>query len=194
MDVVSRIGRASCLAFLSLIVLWPAQTTHAQEVAKILEWGEHANLTCRRGPARDSKIAYEIELEDILINGRSVLVGEPFVGDVRDLVFVVKNVSDHPLGFIQITVILPEVKRPPQVPFVRSPPSKGQPVPPGEKTELRVPPDKLYDWVKETVASQGMELSTIRRAAIDGFTVEKAGQPGNVCATARDPRNEPPPK
>ena len=194
MDVVSRIGRASRLAFLSLIVLWPGQTTHAQEAAKTLEWGEHANLTCRKGPGPDSKIAYAIELEDILINGRSVLVGEPFVGDVRDLVFVVKNISDRPLGFFQITVILPEVKRPPQVPFVRSAQSKGQPVPPGEKTELRVPPDKLYDWVKETVVSQGMELSRIKRAAIDGFIVEKVGQPVNACATARDPRNEPPPK
>jgi hypothetical protein len=194
MEVFSSSGRLSRLAFLSLIVWWPPQATQAQEAAKTLEWGEHANLTCRKGSAPDSKVTSEIELEDILINGRSVLVGEPFVGDVRDLVFVVKNISDHPVGFIQITVILPEVKRPPQVPYVRSAQSKGQPVPPGEKTELRVPHDKLYDWVKDTVVSQGLELSTIKRAAIDGFIVEKAGQPVNVCARARDARNELPPR
>lgn len=195
MTVFNRLGRVSSLAILTLIALWlPVQTTQAQEAAKTLEWGDHANFNCRKHRAPDSKISYEIELEDILINGRSVLVGEPFVGDVRDLVFVVKNISDRPFAFIQVTVILPEVKVPPQVPFVRSVESKAQPVKPGEKTELRVPSGKLYDWVQDAVTSQGMELSTIKRAAIDGFIVGQTGQASGVCASARDPRNQPPPQ
>ena len=192
MNVSSKLAQLSPLPFLSLIVLWPLQTTQAQAEPKTLEWGEHANYNCRKDRSPDSKITFELELDDILINGRSVLVGEPFVGDVRDLVFVVKNITDHPVGFIQITVILPEVERPPQVPFVRSAQSKAQPVPPGEKTELRVPEGKVYDWVKEAVASQGKELSAIKRAAIDGFVMPKTGQPVSVCATARDSRNVPP--
>jgi hypothetical protein len=195
MTVCNGLGRGLPFAFLSLIalsLLW--QTTQAQEAAKTLEWGEHANYNCRKSRALDSKISYDIEQDDILINGRSVLVGEPFVGDVRELVFVVKNVSDRPFAFIQVTVILPEVKIPPQVPFVRSVESKAQPVKPGEQAELRMPRGKIYDWVKDSVTSQGRELSTIKRAAIDGFIVGQIGQGTGVCAAARDPRNQPPPR
>jgi hypothetical protein len=194
MTVLNRLGPLSPLAFLFLMVLLLPEATHAQEVAKTLEWGEHANFNCRKSRAPDAKTRYEIELEDILNGGRSVLVGEPFVGDIRDLVFVVKNISDRPFEFIQITVILPEVKQPPQVPFIRSAEGKAPSVKPGEQAELRVPKGKLYDWVKDSVTSQGMELSTIKRAAIDGFIVGQTGQASGVCAAARDPRNQPPPR
>jgi hypothetical protein len=192
MTVFNKLGRALRLPFLSLItLLLLLQTTQAQEAAKTLEWGEHANWRCLKRGDPDSKIAYDLELEDIFIDGRSVLVGEPFVGDVRDLVFVVKNISDRPFAFIQITVILLEVKTALQMPFVRSAESKARPVAPGEQAELRMPKGKIYDWVKASVVSQGAELSTIRRAAIDDFSV---GQIARACATARDPRNQPPPR
>jgi len=176
--------------FVLLVILLSLIGTAAQESPKVLDWGDHANLQCR-SVAPGSKALYEIELEDILIDGRSVLVGEPFVGDVRDLVFRVKNISDTPQGFIQITVVLPEVKRPPEIPFIRaSTQGKRAPVAPGEEAELRVPIGKLYDWVKDTVAAQGIQLEAIKRVAIDSVIVEKSGQGVNVCIKSRDPRNE----
>ena len=172
-----------------LIILFSSLSIPAQEQPKILEWGDHANLRCRGVEA--SKANYAIELEDILIDGRSVLVGQPFVGDVRDLVFRVKNISDGPFGLIQITVVLPEVKRPPEIPFVgTSADSKAKPVAPGQETELRVPSGKLYDWVKDTVAAQGLQLPQIKTAAIDAVIVQTGGQGVSVCIKARDPRNE----
>lgn len=176
-----------------LIILFLSISIPAQEPPKTLEWGEHAILKC--GGVEASKAIYAIELEDILIDARPVLVGEPFVGDVRDLVFRVKNISDGPLGLIQITVVLPEVKRPPEIPFVRTlADSKAKPVAPGEETELRVPSGKLYDWVKETVATQGLQLPQIKKAAIDAVIVQRGGEGVSVCIKTRDPRNELRPK
>ena len=182
------------LALLLLVPLLPPMTTAAQESAKTLDWGDQAKITCGKRGTAEPKI-FEIELEDILIDGRSVLIGEPFVGDIRDLVFRVKNVSDRPIDFIQITIALPEVKRPPEIPFLRtSSETKNRPVQLGEETELRVPRGKLYDWVNDTVVTQGMELQRIRRAAIYSIIVTKSGQPVGECLKARDPRNECPPR
>src|SRR5689334_15029664 len=108
MATYHRFRRLARLALLFGIMLWSLRTVPAQEVAKTLEWGEHANLNCQKSRAADAKINYQLELEEIRSNGQSVLVGEPFVGDVRELVFVVKNISDRPFAFIQVTVILPE--------------------------------------------------------------------------------------
>lgn len=182
----------SSLALLLLMPLLPLMRTAAQGSAKTLEWGDHLNITCGKPGTAEAKI-FEIELEDILIDGKSVLIGEPFVGDIRDLVFRVKNVSDRPIDFIQITIALPEVKRPPEIPFVRpSSETKTKPVQPGEETELRIPTGKLYDWVNDTVVAQGMELQGIKRAAIYSIIVTKSGQPVGECLKARDPRNERP--
>lgn len=85
----------SSLAFLLLMPLLPRMTTAALESGKTLEWGDQAKTTCGKPGTAESKI-FEIELEDILIDGRSVLIGEPFVGDIRDLVFRVKNVPIGP--------------------------------------------------------------------------------------------------
>lgn len=188
-----KMVRSLSVSFLFLFWLWPLPTTAAQESPKILEWGEHANLNCRKSVDPDSKVTYQLELEDVILNGRSILVGERFVGDVRDLVFVVKNDADRPLEFIQITLVLMDVKRPIQVPFVRPIETRDQ-VRPGEQTELHVPAGKVYDWVNDAVASQGMTLSTIKRAAIDAVTIGSIGQGISGCIRARDPRNQLPPK
>src|ERR1700737_1907928 len=128
-------------AALLLLTLFPPPVTVAQESAKTLDWEDHTNINTGRVDLPWSRRIDEIELEDILIDGRSLLIGEPFIGDIRNLVFRVKNISDGPVGFIQITVTLPEIKHSPQIPFVRtSPDSKSKPLLPGEETELRIPP------------------------------------------------------
>jgi hypothetical protein len=189
--MVQRLTSFRRVGWLPLIFLWSLTPAAAQQSPKTLEYGDHLNLKCRNPGPTGSQAIYEIELDDILIDQRPVLIGEPFVGDVRELVFRVKNISDRPQGFIQITVVLPEVKRPPEIPFLRTlTQGKPTPVAPGEAAELRVPTGKLYDWVKDTVAAQDIQLEAIKRVAIDSVIVEKSGQAVNVCIKARDPRNE----
>src|SRR5712692_3961803 len=108
---------------LLLTFFLPAAALAAQESAKTLEWADHANIKTGMVDLPWSRRIDEIELEDILIDGRSILIGQPFIGDIRSLVFRVKNISEGPVGFIQITVTLPEIKHSPQIPFVRTTPA-----------------------------------------------------------------------
>jgi len=180
-------------AVLLWLIIFPPPVAVAQESAKTLDWEDHANINTGRVDLPWSRRIDEIELEDILIDGRSLLIGEPFVGNIRNLVFRVKNVSGGPVGFIQITVTLPEIKSSPQIPFVRtSPDSKNKPLLPGEETELRIPDRALYDWVKDAVAKQGRELQSIKKAAIDAVFIvsQKSGQLPGGCVKTHDPRND----
>ena len=180
-------------AFL-LFTLFPPAVAVAQESAKTLGWADHANINTGRVDLPWSRRIDEIELQDILIDGRSILIGEPFVGDIRNLVFRVKNISDGSVGFIQITLTLPEIKPSPQIPFIRtSPDNKNRPLLPGEETELRIPPDGgLYDWVRDAVAKQGIKLQSIKKVAIDVVIIvsQKSGQLPGGCIKTRDPRND----
>jgi hypothetical protein len=176
-----------------MLFLFVPQVVVAQEPAKTLEWKDHRNKNSGRLDLPWSRRIEDIELEDILIDGRSILIGEPFIGDIRNLTFRIKNISDGPIGFVQITVTLPEIKVPPQIPFVRTGDIKTQkPLLPGEQAELTIPDRKLYDWVADTVAQQGRELKSIRKAAIDVVIIvsQKSGQLPGGCVKTRDPRNE----
>ena len=176
-----------------LLTLFPLTAVEAQDSPKTVQWADHTNFNSGRIDLPWSRRIDAIELEAILIDGRSVLIGEPFVADIRDLTFRVKNISDAPVGFIQITLTLPEIKHSPEIPFVRvSVAGKTQrPLWRGEETELRIPDRALYDWVKEAVVKQGREFSSIKKAAIYSVLVvsEKGSQMTGGCLKTLDPRN-----
>ena len=124
-----------------LLTLFPLAAVEAQDSPKTVLWADHTNLNSGRTDSPWSRRIDAIELEAILIDGRPVLIGEPFVADIRDLTFRVKNISDAPIGFIQVTLTLPEIKRSPEIPFVRVSVDGKKPTPllSGEETELRIP-------------------------------------------------------
>ena len=178
---------------LLLLTLFPPAAAVAQESAKTLEWRDHSNINTGSVDLPWSRRIEEIELEDMLIDGKSILIGEPFVGDFRRLVFRVKNVSDGPVGFIQITLTLPEMKRLIQIPFIQTAADKKKPLLPGDETELRLPGDQgLYNWISESATKQGQELSNLKRVAIDivFVTPAKGDQVMGGCVRTRDPRND----
>ncbi len=167
-------------------------TVTAQEPAKTLEWSNHASPNDGRVPEPFGRRIDEIELEDILIDGRSILIGEPFIGDFRNLSFRVRNVSNKPLSFIQVTLVLPEIARQgPQVPFVLPRMADGKtakPLLPGEETDLKLPEGALYNWVKETVSTLGKDLQSLTQASI--YIIMLGNQNSGGCMKTRDPRNE----
>ena len=92
---------------------------------------------------------------------------------------------------IQVTLILPELEKLIQVPYVSGcRHDKNQPcITPGVEVELRIPPIKLYDWVKDVVASE-TELRKITKATI--YTVI-VSLPSDItwssgCVKIKDPR------
>jgi hypothetical protein len=155
---------AACL----LLTLFSLTAVTPQESVRTLEWADHTNINTGRVDGPWSRSIDTIELEAILLDGKSILIGEPFVGDIRNLTFRVKNISEAPVSFIQITVTLPEIKRSPEIPFVsiRTDGRTEKPLMPGEEAELRIPDTKIYNWLKDAVVAQGRELPSIKKAAI----------------------------
>lgn len=174
---------------LVLALMLFSATVTAQERTRTLEWANHASPNDGRVPPAFSRRVDEIELQDILIDGRSILIGEPFVGDFRSLSFRVKNVSDRSIGFIQITVTLPEVAQPPQIPFIMPRPDgkTTKPLLPGEQTDLKLSDGVLYNWVTDTVTSQGKDLQSLTKAWIYAIVLDPQNNGG--CMKTRDPRN-----
>ena len=179
-----------------LWILLTASVALGQEVAKTLEWYDHRNPNDGSLNPIWAKRIEAVELEDISLDGKSMLVGEPFLGDIRRFIFRVKNISDKPIGFVQVTLTLPEIKDGgPQIPFVlpRANGNKAAPILPGAEAELKLAGDqKVSDWVRDSVAKAGRDLQTIRRVAIYavGSDSEPAGHTMVGSIKTRDPRNE----
>jgi len=180
-----------------LWILFLAPTALGQEVAKTLEWEDHRNPNSGRVDPVWAKRIEAVELEDISIDGTSVLVGEPFVGDMRRLVFRMKNISDAPVSFLQITLSFPrDLKiRHLQIPFVLPKGEDNQPKPllPGAEAELRLPADqKLSDWIRDSLAEDGQDLRTIRRISIYAVFSSSEGTERMMAGSVktRDARNE----
>ena len=162
----------------------------AQEQAKTLQWSTRDDITGTGFlvPPEWSKRVDQLELEDILIDEKSIVIGESFTGDIRTLRFRLKNVSNKPIDFAQITLLLPELKHSPPIPFLRT---EGGRVPPGEQLELRIP-DKMHQWVANYVAANRKELRSLTKAAIYSVQVGSIDGDGarGGCMKTRDPRNE----
>ena len=183
----------SRLAVCILIKLLAVISVLAQD-QKVIEWANHASPNTGKVNSYWSKQVDLIELEDILIAGRSIKIGEPFVAGpdwIRDITFRVKNISGEPVTFVQITLTLSEMKFSPQIQYLAmSADRKQKSLLPGEEVELRIPSAKLYDWVKDSVARE-MELSKISRAAIYFVLAisQKGGEQPGGCVKVTDLRN-----
>jgi hypothetical protein len=162
----------------------------AQEPAKTLQWSTRAGINDAGFlvPPDWVKRVDQLELEDILLGEQSIVMGGPFVGDIRALRFRLKNVSDKPINFAQITLLLPELKHSPPIPFLRT---EGDPVPPDGQFDLRIPA-KMHQWVADYVTKNGKELRGLTKAAIYMVQVGSINGEGarGGCMKTRDSRNE----
>jgi len=175
-----------------------ASRSPAQNQQKVLQWSDHPVGSHNEISTPPNQIVRQLELieiEKITLHGQSITLGQPFSADedwLRDLVFHVKNVSDRDIVGIQITLRLPEMKTPPQVPYVAGcRHDKTQPcIRAGEEVEAKLSGEKLYEWVKKAVASE-TEMNKISKA---WFYVVLVTLPGDVqwssgCVKTADQKN-----
>src|SRR5688572_19057942 len=194
----SRIRTNFLMVLAGLWLLIFTASVAAQSQQKVLLWSDHpigSHNQRTRAPHQIFKQLDAIEIQSINVGGKAIAIGEPFSADedwLRDLTFRVKNVSDKELTGIQITMILPELEKPIQLPYVSGcRHDKNQPcITPGVEVELRMPPIKLYDWVKSEVATQ-TELRKITKATIYHVLLSL---PGDItwssgCVKTKDPKN-----
>lgn len=185
-------------AIIISIALFAASQTFSQSKTKVLEWSKFPIGNYNATSAPDIELSKQIngvEIKEVRVNGRPIIIGEPFAGDVdwlKDLTFLVKNVSSEQVMAIQIGLRLPEVTKSPQVAYIAGcKHDKNQPcIRPGDEVELRMPAGGFYSWVKETVAKE-KDVSTINKAIISEMMVmlPNGMQWMSGCVKTTDPKN-----
>lgn len=136
-----------------------------------------------------------IEIEEIAVNGKAVTVGKPFAADddwLKNLTVRVKNTSSQPLTAVQLTLVLPELRIPPQIAYCypSSDAEKGKSIMPGGEVTLKMPEGGFYDWVRDQIAKD-RPLSQVAKAEIytTSVTLPDGMQWVSGCVKTVDPRN-----
>jgi len=112
-----------------------------------------------------------LEIEEILVEGKPIIIGQPFNASddwLKHITIRVKNISDQRFSFIQLTLILPQIKFVPDIPvfYPSTADQRAKGFGPGEVVELTTwRDDKIYNWAKTSIAEKA-PLSTITVAQI----------------------------
>jgi len=117
-----------------------------------------------------------LEIEEILVEGKPIIMGQPFsAGEdwLRNITIRVKNISNQRFSHIQIGLILPEIKEGLDIyvfyPFTAEQRAIG--FGPGEVIELKTwRDDKIWKWANDSIAAK-MPLSGITTAQIREIVV-----------------------
>ena len=146
----------------------------------------------------------DFQIEDIRVEGKSIIIGQPFSASVdwlNGITVRIKNVSPQKFQMIQITLNLPQIFGGPLIPvcFGCALADREKGIAPGEEVELQtVRSDKFYDWVKTSISAK-TPLSNITTAQIevtlavlwDGNQLMsecvKTANPKNACPRVRAP-------
>jgi hypothetical protein len=153
-----------------LLLLLSAAVAVSQSGNKVIQWEAQPYGTKGTSGIPPLQILDQIdgvEILEVLVEGVPITIGQPFNASAEwlgKISFRVKNVSSEPMAVIQISLRLPDLKKPPWVVYAAGC-RRGQPcIKPGEEAELKIP-DRVYDLVKRGVAEE-TDMSKISRATI----------------------------
>jgi len=136
------------------------------------------------------------EIEEILVEGKPIIIGQAFNASddwLNDITIRVKNVSQQKFNTIQMTLILPEIKFGPDIPvcYGCAADQRGKALAPGDVVELKtLRSEKFYNWVKTSITEKA-PLSTITTAQIrDALAILSDGSSWlSECVKTANPLN-----
>ena len=168
---MTRLARYISLAMLLMVAALPVASQ-----SKFIVWPKEPGHRIRPAgtPGGQANVLAQFEsfeIEEILVEGKPITIGQPFNASddwLNDITIRVKNISQQKFATIQVTLVLPEIKFGPDIPvcYGCAADQHGKFFNPGDEVELKtLRSDKFYNWVKTTVAEK-TPLSTITTAQI----------------------------
>ena len=149
--------------------------------SKFIVWPKEPGKRIRPGISGDFTVLAQfdtLEIEEILVEGKPITIGQPFSASdewLRTITIRVKNISNQRFSHIQIGLILPEIKDGKGssiyvfYPFTADQRAVG--FGPGEVIELKTwRDDKVWKWANDMIAAK-MPLSEITTAQIREIVV-----------------------
>jgi hypothetical protein len=160
--------------FLAMLLLAAALPVASQ--SKFIVWPKEPGRRIRPagtsgGQANALAQFDSFEIEEILVEGKPIIIGQPFNASddwLNDITIRIKNISQQNFATIQMTLVLPEIKSGPDIPvcYGCAADQRGKGFGPGDEVELRtLRSDKFYNWVKTSISEKTL-LSTITTAQI----------------------------
>jgi hypothetical protein len=179
-------------------IVFAVAPVFSQTQNKVIEWST-SPIGSNHETARNLLLSRQIdgvEIEDMAVDGKSIIVGEPFAaGDdwLKTFTVRLKNISGQRLVSAQITLVLPEMGvESPDIVFCYGCVAieKEQGFMPGEVVELKMPGGGFYDWVRSRIAEKG-SVSRINKAEIRQMYVRLPSGPtwSSGCIKTANPRN-----
>jgi hypothetical protein len=183
---------------LALLVIAVAPVV-CQSQNKVIAWSKSPIGSNNEVAAPNLKMLSSIdvvEIEEILVDGKQIIIGEAFMADddwLKSITVRVKNVSDQRVISVQLTVVLPELG--PGSPdivlcFGCAAAEKEKGLSPGEIAELKMPGGGFYEWVKGRI-TEGGSLSRISKVELHHMYVTPLTGPMwfSGCVKTANPKN-----
>jgi hypothetical protein len=182
-----------------LVFLSTAAAVFSQTQTKVIEWAKSPIGSNGEAAQKDLQLFQQIdgvEIEEILVGGKSRFIGERFVADddwLKAIIFRVKNLTDQRLVRLQITLVLPEMgAESPDIPFCFGceEVEKAKGIKPGESVELKIVSGGFYAWLKSRMAEKG-GVSRFTQGQIHHMFVTLPTGPTwfSGCVKTSDPKN-----
>jgi hypothetical protein len=139
-----------------------------------------------------------LEIEEILVEGKPIIIGQPFDASndwLKHITIRLKNISEQRFSFIQVDLIFPQIRDkeahyiPIFYPFTAEQRARG--FGPGELVELTTWKDEnIFNWHLARIAEQA-PLSTITIAQIHSVLLhlEDGSSLWSECIRAANPQN-----
>jgi hypothetical protein len=184
---------ASAIAKVLAFVLFAAPLGLSQTQNTVIEWPGKLRFKNVGKSSHVVQIMDDAEIEDVSVEGKSIIIGQPFGATddwLKAVIVRIRNVSGHPFSTIQLNLSLPEIKGP-DIPMcygcAEAERRKG--IMPGEEVELRSLGGPIYEWVKGSLEKNG--ISRISRAQISSTLVilRDGTQWTSECVKTANPQN-----
>jgi hypothetical protein len=184
---------ALALAKALALVLLTVPLGLSQTRNTVIEWPSKLRFKNVGRSSHVVQIMDDAEIEDVSVEGKSIIIGQPFGATddwLKAVTVRIRNVSGHPFSTIQMNLSLPEIKGP-DIPMCYgcavAEGTKG--IMPGEEVELKSLGGPIYEWVKSSLEKNG--ISRISRAQISSTLVilPDGTQWTSECVKTANPQN-----
>ena len=195
---------ASQQTFLSAVIFMVSsfalvvQPTFSQPINRVVVWSKSPTGSLNERVAPQLQLFREVdgvEIQDILVEGKSITVGELFAADddwLKTLTFRIKNISEQRLERIQISLVLPDMgQNSPDIPFCYGCSTAGltRAINSRDVVDLKMIDGGFYAWLRERMSQHN--VSTVSKAEIHHIYVTVSTGPKwfSGCVKTANPRN-----